>query len=86
MTFFGLSTQVSFGMTFFGLSTQVSFGVTFFGLLTQSSFQEIDANQRMTQIVSRGFELIQLMNQATFHGIDSESTHDSSRTPGIDSD
>ena len=39
----------------------------------------------MTHAASREAESIQLMTQATFHGIDSESTHDSSRSPRIDS-
>ena len=40
----------------------------------------------MTQTVSWRVESIQLMIQAAFQGIDSESTHDSSGSPDIDSD
>ena len=37
----------------------------------------------MTQAASRRLESIQLMTQVAFQGIDSEPTHDSSRSPGI---
>ena len=60
--------------------------VCFFGLPIQLSFWEIDLDQFMAQAVYRRVELIQLMTQAAFQGIDSESTHDTSRSPGIDSD
>ena len=40
----------------------------------------------MAQAVSQEAESIQLMNQTAFQGIDSESTHDSSGSPGIDAD
>ena len=57
------------------------------GLLTQVCLQRgIDSNQLMTQAVPWTAESIQLVTQMTFQGIDPESTHDSSRSPGIDSD
>ena len=59
---------------------------SFLGLSTQMSSREIDSNQLMTQAVCRRVESIQLMTKAAFQGIDSESTHDSSGSPGIDSD
>ena len=40
----------------------------------------------MTQAAYRKAEPIQLMTQAAFQGTDSESTHDSSGSPSIDSD
>ena len=49
------------------------------------SSREIDSNQLMIQAVCRRFESIQLMIKTAFQGIDSESTHDSSGSPDIDS-
>ena len=40
----------------------------------------------MTQAGSRKIESIQLMTQVAFQGIDLESTNDSSRSLGVDSD
>ena len=44
------------------------------------------SNQLITQTVYRKVESIQLMTQTPFQEIDSESNHDSSESPGIDSD
>ena len=54
---------------FFGLSLNF---VDLFGHSTKC----LDSNQLMTQAVSRRLESIQLMTQATFPGIGSESTHE----------
>ena len=68
-----------------GLSLSISLDVTFFGLSAQMSSENIDSNQLMTQAVCRRLKSIQLMTQAALQGINSESTHDSSESPGIDS-
>ena len=48
----------------------------------------MDSNQLITQWLKQnlGFESIQLVTQAALKGIDSESSHDSSGSPSIDSD
>ena len=59
-------------MPLLALSHSILLSVTIFGLSNQMSFREIDSNQ--------------LMAQAAFRGIGSEATHNSSGSPGIDSD
>ena len=57
-----------------------------FWAFAQMTPQEKDPNQLMTQAVSQRVESIQFITQVAFQGINSESTHHSSRSPGIDSD
>ena len=79
-------------MAFFGLLTSVlSWCDLFWDVwpswgLDSSVVPRIDSNQLIIQAVSRRVASIKLMIQVAFQGIDSESTHDSKRSPGIDSD
>ena len=79
-------------MAFFGLLTSVLswcdlfWDVWPFWGLDSSVVPRIDSNQLIIQAVSRRVASIKLMIQVAFQGIDSESTHDSKRSPGIDSD
>ena len=79
-------------MAFFGLLTSVlSWCDLFWDVwpswgLDSSVVPRIDSNQLIIQAVSRRVASIKLMIQVAFQGIDSVSTHDSKRSPGIDSD
>ena len=82
--------SVPLGLTrnnlFWAFPVRFWFGVILFGFLTQLPSWDIYSNYVMTQAVFRKFESIRLTTQGTFQVIDSESTHASSRSPGIDSD
>ena len=67
--------------TIFGLAPFHLTWCDFFRAFDLKSFREIDSNRHMTQAVSQKVGSIQVMIQADFQGINSESTHDSSGSP-----